>query len=108
MKLSIIIVNYNVKYFLEQSLTSVRKAAKSISAEVIVVDNASADGSAALVKKKFPEVVLVENKVNTGFSKANNQAIQIAKGEYILLLNPDTLLQEDTFERTLKFMDGHP
>ena len=107
MKLSIIIVNYNVKYFLEQALTSVRKAAKNISAEVIVVDNASADGSAALVKKRFPEVVLLENLENVGFSRANNQAIKIARGEYVLLLNPDTLLQEDTLEKTLQFMDTH-
>ena len=90
MKLSVIIVNYNVEYFLEQCLYSVRKALKGIEGEVFVVDNNSNDGSNLMVKSKFPEVILVENKDNRGFSKANNQATKIAKGEYILLLNPDT------------------
>ncbi len=108
MKLTIIIVNYNVKYFLEQALASVKKAAENLEAEIIVVDNASSDGSAALVKSRFPEVTLLENIVNKGFSIANNQAIKIAKGEFVLLLNPDTLLQEDTLEKTVRFMDAHP
>lgn len=108
MKLTVILVSYNVKYFLEQALASVLKAAKNLSVETIVVDNASSDGSAALVKSRFPEVVLIENKDNKGFAVANNQAIKIARGEYVLLLNPDTLVQEDTFEKTLQFMDAHP
>lgn len=108
MKLSIIIVNYNVQPFLEQCLHSVRKAAKNISAEIFVVDNNSVDGSVQMVKEKFPEVLLIENKKNTGFSYANNQAIKISKGEYILLLNPDTVVEEDTFEKVISFMDSHP
>lgn len=108
MKLSVIIVSYNVKYFLEQALMSVQKAARGMDVETIVVDNNSNDGSAALVKSRFPEVVLIENKDNTGFAVANNQGIRIAKGEYVLMLNPDTLVQEDTFEKTVRFMDAHP
>ncbi|MEO6882533.1 MAG: glycosyltransferase family 2 protein [Bacteroidia bacterium] len=108
MKISIIIVNYNVQYFLEQCLYSVRKASENIEAEIFVVDNHSVDGSVAIVKEKFPEVILIENKENTGFSKANNQAILRATGNYILLLNPDTLVEEDTFRKIIFFMDEHP
>jgi len=107
-KISIVIVNYNVKHFIEQCLHSVFKALKGIEAEVFVVDNNSVDGSVALIKEKFKQVILIENKVNAGFSKANNQAIRIAIGEYILLLNPDTVVQEDTFSKTIAFMDSNP
>ncbi len=108
MKLSVIIVNYNVEHFLEQCLLSVRKASKSVDMEVFVVDNISIDGSVTMVKEKFPEVILIENKDNVGFSKANNQAMRIAKGEYFLLLNPDTVVEEDTFKKVVSFMDSHP
>ena len=114
MKLSIIIVNYNVKYFLEQVLLSVRKAVSSFegdgrgAAEVWVVDNNSVDDSVMMVKEKFPEVKLVANKENVGFAKANNQAIRAASGEYVLLLNPDTVVEEDTFSKCITFMDAHP
>jgi GT2 family glycosyltransferase len=108
MKLSVIIVNYNVQHFLEQCLHSVRKASKNVSLEVFVVDNNSVDGSVEMVKEKFPEVLLIENKKNTGFSYANNQAIKVSKGEYVLLLNPDTVVEEDTFEKVIAFMDAHP
>jgi len=108
MKLSVVIVNYNVKYFLEQCLNSVFKALQNISSEVFVVDNQSVDGSVEMVKEKFPQVHLIANQNNVGFSKANNQAIRIAKGEYILLLNPDTVVEENTFSLTLDFMDKHP
>lgn len=108
MKLTVIIVSYNVKYFLQQALASIRRAASGMPVEIIVVDNASADGSAAMVRSRFPEVTLIENKTNRGFAAANNQGIRIAKGEYVLLLNPDTLLQEDTLEKTVHFMDTHP
>ena len=107
MKLSIIIVNYNVKYFLEQALWSVRKASKNIAVELFVVDNNSVDDSVLMVQTKFPEVHLIVNKENLGFSTANNQAIRIAQGEYILLLNPDTVVEEDTFEKCIAFMDTH-
>jgi len=105
--LTVVIVSYNVSYFLEQCLHSVRRASEKLSCEIYVVDNNSADGSVALVRSKFPEVHLIANKVNVGFSKANNQAIRIATGRYILLLNPDTLVEEDTFIKTVKFMDDH-
>jgi GT2 family glycosyltransferase len=108
MRLSVIIVNYNVQHFLEQCLHSVFKAATRLETEIFVVDNNSVDGSVAMVKEKFPSVLLIENKKNTGFSYANNQAIHIAKGEYVLLLNPDTVVEEDTFEKVVSFMDEHP
>ncbi len=106
--LSVIIVNYNVRYFLEQALLSVRKAIRQVDAEVFVVDNNSVDDSVAMVREKFPEVRLIVNTKNTGFSVANNQAIAQAAGEYILLLNPDTVVEEDTFKKCLQFMDAHP
>jgi GT2 family glycosyltransferase len=108
MKLSVIIVNYNVKHFLEQCLHSVYKAAIGIDTEIFVVDNNSVDGSAQLIREKFPNLHFIENKENVGFSKANNQAIRIAKGKYILLLNPDTVVEEDTFSKVIGFMENHP
>ncbi|NLA23823.1 MAG: glycosyltransferase, partial [Bacteroidales bacterium] len=107
MKLSIVIVNYNVKHFLEQCLNSVFNALKEIEAEVFVVDNNSVDGSCAMIEEKFKDVKLIANKTNYGFSVANNQAIKQAKGDYILLLNPDTVVQEDTFTKVVAFMDSH-
>ncbi len=108
MKLSVIIVNYNVEFFLEQCLHSVEKAISGMEAEVFVVDNVSVDGSCAMVKEKFPWVNLIENTENVGFSKGNNQAMRISKGEYFLLLNPDTVVEEDTFSKVVDFMDEHP
>ena len=108
MKLSVIIVNYNVKYFLEVCLHSVLRAAEGIDAEVIVVDNHSEDSSCTLVKERFPSVTLVKNQDNKGFSKANNQGVAIAKGEYILFLNPDTVMPEDFLKKTIAYMDAHP
>ena len=107
MKISIIIVNYNVEYFLEQCLNSVFKATKNIDAEIFVVDNNSIDGSVEMVKEKFPQAILFDNKENLGFSKANNQAMRVSNGEYVLLLNPDTVVEEDTFEKVINFMDQH-
>ena len=108
MKLSVIIVNYNVQFFLEQALLSVRKASVKLPVEVFVVDNNSVDDSVSMVKSKFPEVQIIANKENVGFSRANNQAIALSKGEYVLLLNPDTVVREDTFEKTVEFLDAHP
>jgi len=108
MKLSIVIVNYNVEHFLEQCLYSVNKAIDKSTTEVWVVDNASVDGSMSMVKEKFQWVKLIESKKNLGFSAGNNLAIRKAAGEYILLLNPDTVVEEDTFEKCIKFMDNHP
>jgi GT2 family glycosyltransferase len=106
--LSIIIVNYNVKHFVEQCLHSVFNASKNLNIEVFVVDNNSVDGSVPFIKQKFPQVKLIENKTNTGFSVANNQAIKLSSGKYVLLLNPDTVVQEDTFEKVIAFMNEHP
>ena len=108
MKLSVIIVNYNVSAFLEQALASAVKAMRGIEGEIYVVDNHSVDNSVAMVKAKFPQVNLIENQDNVGFARANNQAIRISTGEYVLLLNPDTLVEEDTFEKCIRFMDETP
>ena len=107
MELTVVIVNYNVKYFLEQVLLSVRNASKGIALETIVVDNNSVDDSVEMVRRKFPEVTLIVNKENVGFSKANNQAINLSKAPYVLLLNPDTVVEEDTFTKCLAFMETH-
>jgi GT2 family glycosyltransferase len=107
-KLSVIIVNYNVAYFLEQCLNSVLIAAEKVETEIYVVDNNSVDGSVEMIQEKFPNVHLIANKDNKGFSKANNQALLIAQGEYHLLLNPDTVVEEDTFLKIVDFMDAHP
>jgi O-antigen biosynthesis protein len=106
--LSIVIVNYNVKHFLEQCLHSVEKAIRNIDAEVFVVDNNSVDGSNGMVIHKFPFVELMANTRNFGFAVANNQAIRRSTGRYVLLLNPDTVVEEDTFEKVIAFMDAHP
>lgn len=106
--LSVIIVNYNVKEFLEQTLISVQKALKGISSEVIVVDNASSDGSVPALKPKFPQVKFLQNTENLGFAKASNQGLKMARGDYLALLNPDTVVQEDTFTRMLDFFEEFP
>ncbi len=108
MLLSVVIVNYNVRYFLEQCLHSVFKSGNKIEMEVFVVDNQSVDGSADMVKEKFPMVKLIVNQENAGFSKANNQAIKRARGRYILLLNPDTVVEDDTLSAVTDFMESHP
>lgn len=108
MKVSVIIVNYNVKYFIEVCLHSVFRAAEGMAVEVIVVDNNSKDDSCAMIRAKYPEVILIENKSNAGFSKANNQGVAIAKGEYILFVNPDTVMPEDFLQQLVGYMDQHP
>ncbi|WP_338733248.1 glycosyltransferase family 2 protein [Mangrovimonas cancribranchiae] len=105
MKLSVVILNYNVRYFLELCLISVREAIKDIDAEIIVVDNHSPDDSCQMIKDNFPEVVLIENKENLGFSKGNNIGVSKAKGEYICILNPDTVVAENTFKTLLQFSE---
>jgi GT2 family glycosyltransferase len=94
-----------VKYFLEQCLCSVKKAIENIEAEVFVVDNNSSDGSIDYLKPKFPFAQFIINKENVGFSKANNQPLGIAKGKYILFLNPDTIVAEDSFEKCIQFLN---
>ncbi len=109
MKLTVVIVNYNVKYFLEQCLVSACKAACNVpSIEIIVVDNASSDGSVEYLKERFPGVEFIASDKNLGFARANNIAIQKSKGEYVLLLNPDTIVSENTFSDFVEFMDAHP
>jgi GT2 family glycosyltransferase len=107
-KVSIIIVNYNVRYFLEQALLSVQRAMAGLEAEVWVVDNHSVDDSVEMVRRDFPWVRLIANAHNPGFSIANNQAIRASTGEYVLLLNPDTVVQEDTLRQCVAYMDAHP
>ena len=107
MQLSIIIVNYNVKYFLAHCLLSVLYASKNSQVEVFVVDNMSQDGSVEMVKEKFPWVILIANEENVGFAKANNQAVELSTGKYILYLNPDTIVPEDCFEKCISYMDAH-
>ncbi len=101
MQLSVIILNYNVRYFLEQCVESVQKALTNLDAEIIVVDNNSTDDSCEMMKRLFPHIKLIENPVNVGFPKGNNIAVAEAKGEYICILNPDTVVAEDTFEKIL-------
>ena len=117
MKLSVIIVSYNVEHFLAQCLISVERAIANFSdqtpsatsqIDVFVVDNISVDGTCEMVKERFPWVRLIENSENVGFSKANNQAIHISNAEYVLLLNPDTVIQEDTFTKCISFADENP
>ena len=105
MQLSIIILNYNVRYFLELCVLSVQQAIVNIDAEIIVVDNNSSDDSCAMMKHKFPNVKLIENNVNSGFPKGNNIGVESAKGEYICILNPDTVVAEDTFTKILAFAE---
>ena len=107
LKLSVIIVNYNVKHLLEQCLHAVLKAASGLSVEIFVVDNASTDDSNTYLPPKFPEVKFIWNTVNVGFSRANNQVLSATSGEYILFLNPDTIVPEDTFEKCISFFEHH-
>lgn len=108
MKLSVIIVNYNVKYYLEQTIFSVYRAVRNLDAEIWVVDNASTDGSKEYILQRFPKVHYLYNEENVGFSRANNQAIRLSEGEYVLLLNPDTIVGEDVLEAGVCFLDENP
>jgi GT2 family glycosyltransferase len=108
MKLSIVIVSYNVRTYLEQCLQSVQKALEGIEGEVFVVDNHSEDDSVAVVRTDYPWVRLIESPENVGFARANNIAIRQSEAEYVLLLNPDTVVEEDTLRQSLAFMDSHP
>jgi GT2 family glycosyltransferase len=113
LKISIVIVSYNVKYFLDLALKSALEASKNLDCEIFIVDNASSDGSVQFIEKyypkdEFPSIKLLANEENLGFSKANNQAIKESKGEFILLLNPDTIIAEDTLTKSLDFMKNTP
>ena len=106
-KLSVIIVNYNVKHYLEQCLNALMKALSNIDAEVFVVDNHSSDDSVQYLTPRFPSVSFISSKHNLGFSRGNNLAIEKSSGEYVLLLNPDTIVTEDSIADVLQFMDKH-
>ena len=108
MKLSIVIVSYNVRTFLDECLESVECALKGIEAEVFVVDNASTDDTLKVLPQKYPWVRFIANEENVGFSRGNNIAIRQATGQYVLLLNPDTNVAEPTLREVLRFMDEHP
>ena len=108
MKISVIIVNYNVRQYLENALTSIRRALEGIEGEIFVVDNASDDGSVAMVRSSFPDVCVLANPENIGFARANNLALEKARGEFLLLINPDTIVQEDTLREMLHFFQEHP
>jgi len=108
MKLTVIIVNYNVKYYLEQCLLSVERAIRDIHGEVYVVDNHSQDGSLDYLKPRFPWVTFIESNHNLGFARANNMAIRQSESEYVLLLNPDTFVTEDALRDAVAFMESHP
>jgi GT2 family glycosyltransferase len=107
-KISIVIVSYNVSKLLDECLQSVARALQGIDGEVFVVDNHSVDNTIAMLKEKHPEVKVIANEENVGFSRANNQAIRLSEAEYVLLLNPDTVVYENTLHGVLDFMDKHP
>ncbi|RXM49003.1 glycosyltransferase family 2 protein [Flavobacterium sp. YO12] len=105
MQLSVVILNYNVRYFLEQCILSVQEALLTLDAEIIVVDNNSSDDSCLMMKNKFPNIKLIQNDRNFGFPKGNNIGVQFASGKYICILNPDTVVAEDTFTKILAFAE---
>ncbi len=105
---SVIIINYNVRDFLSQALVSLQKACRGIRSEILVVDNASDDGSVEMLRRRFPRVHLISNTANLGFAKANNIALKQARGKFILLINPDTIVQEDTIRVLVEFLKNHP
>lgn len=105
MEVSVIIVNWNAKQLLKDCINSIYKGARDLQLEIIVVDNGSTDGSQNMVKKSFPQVILIENEKNLGFSRANNIGFKYSNGKYLLFLNPDTLVPEKTLEEAIKFME---
>jgi len=107
-KLTVVIVNYNVKDYLAQCLDSLRLALQDIDGEVVVVDNCSSDGSVKYISNRYPEVRMIASKENLGFARGNNLAIRQTESEYVLLLNPDTVVREQTIRKVLEFMDVHP
>jgi len=102
-ELSVIIVNYNVCHFLKLCLQSVEKSSRNLAVEIIVVDNNSSDGSCEMILRDYPEITLIQNKKNLGFAKANNQGVAKANGKYVLILNPDTFVTENTFDKIIAF-----
>ena len=107
MQLSVVILNYNVKYFIDVCIQSVLAATKDLDAEVILVDNASEDGSVEWISQQFPQVKQINNSENVGFPKGNNIGVAQAKGEFLCILNPDTIVAEDTFTSAISFMENN-
>ncbi|MCI7688112.1 MAG: glycosyltransferase, partial [Prevotella sp.] len=107
-KLSIVIVSYNVKYYVAQCITSVLRSQGGVDADITVVDNHSQDGTVEFLRKRFPSVKVVASNHNLGFARANNIAIKATTGEYVLLLNPDTIVGEDVLSECISFMGSHP
>lgn len=105
MDISVVIVNYNVRYFIEQCILSVIDASKNLKIEIIIVDNNSTDASCVFLQENYPNVYLITNKENVGFSKANNQGVAVSKGKYVLILNPDTVIAEDTLDLIYAFAE---
>jgi len=108
MDLSILIVNWNAKEYLKDCLNSIYTGVKNIAFEIIVVDNLSSDNSREMIKKEFVNVILIENNINNGYGKANNQAIQVSNGQYILVLNPDTIIYPGSLEILTGYLETHP
>lgn len=108
MDLTISIVSYNTNVLLKRCITSIYRYTKGVNFEIIVADNASTDGTVSMIKKEFPKVKVIANKQNAFFAKANNQAIKIAKGKYVLILNADTYLVDNSFKKMFEFMENHP
>ncbi|MFZ0389379.1 MAG: glycosyltransferase [Calditrichia bacterium] len=106
--ISIVVVNYNVKDYLQQALTSFKRGLRDIPNEIFVVDNASIDGSVEVIRQHFPAVKMIENQKNVGFGKANNQALEKVQGRFVVIINPDTVVQEDTFTKLLDFFEENP
>ena len=108
MKLTVIIVSYNVRHYVEQCLNSLSRALSGIEAEIYVVDNHSKDNTVEKLTRYFPDINIVASNHNLGFSRANNIAIKQSEGEYVLLLNPDTFVGENVISECLAFMEEHP
>ena len=107
-KISIVIVSYNVRRLLVECIDSVRKAIEGIDGEIIVVDNCSKDDTVSYLQANCPDVQIIANKENVGFARANNMAIRQTDSDYVLLLNPDTVVYPDTIRECIAFMDAHP
>lgn len=107
-KVSVIIVSFNVRGFLENLVTSLRHALDGIESEIIIVDNSSDDDTVDFLKRNHPDIELIENRTNVGFGKANNQGLKISSGEFLLLINPDAIVEENTIKEMLAFVNLHP
>src|SRR5262249_21858662 len=106
--LSVVVVNYNTAHLLDQMFTALEASRGTLKLEVVVVDNASRDGSVDILRTRYPDVELIKNQTNVGFGRANNQALPSIRGRYVLLLNTDAFIAPDTLQKTVEFMDAHP